>query len=159
MTFRSPAVAVLLALLLTGCGGDDGSDIAQPGDSPSRPDATSAPASPSPSESASPTFPPEAPAEHGGEYWAVFLAVVRGVDARHPEIAEAVQAAKDLGYSGGHGEIGCTQGAAEQLRLDPAADYMAVSVFFASQAQAQQFVDAYEPGVVGTAKITAYCMD
>ena len=47
----------------------------------------------------------------------------------------------------------------ETLGLDPAVDYDAVSVFFDTEADAQTFVDLYQPGVVGTAFVTAYCLD
>jgi hypothetical protein len=102
-------------------------------------------------------WPTEAPAEHGGSYWAVFLDVTRGDDTAGGQ--EALAALAELGYQGGIGDIGCTAGAVEALGLDPTIGYTGVSVFFATAADAQRFVDLYQPGVVGTAKITAYCLD
>ena len=144
-------LATALGALLVGCSDGGGSDTA------AEPVATTPSASPTPTPS--PTFPPEAEAEQGGRYWAVFLSVERGSDATGPEISEALRAAEEVGYEAGAGDLGCTQGAAEALGLDPALPYVGVSIFFASAELAQQFVDAYEPGVVGTAEVTAYCLD
>ena len=94
---------------------------------------------------------------HGGSYWAVFLDVSRAGDtAGEQEAREALAAA---GYRGSGGDVGCAQGASEALGLDPAIAYTGVWVEFATAAEAQRFVDLYEPGVVGTARVTAYCLD
>lgn len=119
---------------------------------------------------AKPDFPPAvAPSrlEHGGTYWGVYVTVVRADDNYQvkPEDKNRLDAAKksltDLGYEPDAGayDIGCEDGVREQLRLDPRRIYATVRIFFTKQAQAQQFVNAYQPGVVGTAKVTLYCMD
>ena len=38
-------------------------------------------------------------------------------------------------------------------------DYFSEVVYFRTRQEAQQFVDAFEPGVVGTAQVTIYCAD
>ncbi|HEU5469207.1 MAG TPA: hypothetical protein VFV67_01030 [Actinophytocola sp.] len=119
---------------------------------------------------APPDFPPAvAPAklEHGRTYWGVYVTVVRTDDNFQikPEDQNRLDAAEksltDLGYEPDAGayDVGCEQGLREQLRLDPQRNYATVRIFFAEQAMAQQFVKAYQPGIVGTAKVTLYCMD
>lgn len=119
---------------------------------------------------AEPDFPPAvAPTalQHGGNYWGVYVAVVRADDNYQvkPDDQKRLDAAKksltDLGYEPDSGafDIGCEQGMQEQLNLDPQRGYAAVRIFFATPAQAEQFVEAYQPGVVGTANVTLYCMD
>ena len=105
--------------------------------------------------------------KHGGTYWGVYVTVVRADDNLQvkPEDQKRLDAAKksltDLGYEPDAGayDLGCDQGLREQLRLDPQRNYATVRIYFAEQAQAGQFVKAYQPGVVGTAKVTLYCMD
>ena len=41
----------------------------------------------------------------------------------------------------------------------PGVNYFAEAVYFRTRQEAQQFVDAFEPGVVGTALLTVYCLD
>ncbi|MBP2328407.1 hypothetical protein JOF56_008792 [Kibdelosporangium banguiense] len=67
----------------------------------------------------------------------------------------------DIGYKPDSGafDVGCEQGLVEALRLDPQRQYAATRIFFTTETRAQQFVKAYQPGVVGTAKVTLYCMD
>jgi hypothetical protein len=119
---------------------------------------------------AGPDFPPAvAPSSlrHGSTYWGVYVTVVRAADNYQikPDDQNRLDTARksltDLGYEPDSGAFdnGCEQGMREQLHLDPQRIYAAVRIFFATQAQAQQFVDAYQPGVVGTAKVTLYCMD
>jgi len=119
---------------------------------------------------AEPDFPPAvAPSalQHGSTYWGVYVTVVRADDNYQvtPGDQKRLDAAKksltDLGYEPDSGafDIGCEQGMQEQLHLDPQRIYAAVRIFFATQAQAEQFVEEYQPGVVGTAKVTLYCMD
>ena len=108
--------------------------------------------------SSSEDWPPAAVATHGGEYWAVFLAVARpGTEAE--ELQQASADASALGYPVGIADITCSSGAHEQLGLDPTVAYQVVNIYFDTQEQAQQFVDLYEPGVVGAAYVTAYCLD
>jgi hypothetical protein len=126
---------------------------------------------PSPTKAAAgPVFPPAvAPADlrHGGTYWGVYVTVVRADAGLRvtPDDQKRLDAARkslaDLGYEPDTAgfEVGCEEGMREQLHLDPQRDYAAVRIYFATQAQAGQFVTAYRPGVVGTAKVTLYCMD
>ena len=58
--------------------------------------------------------------------------------------------------SPGATDINCDQGAREALRLTPGVDYFVEAVYFLTRQEAQQFVDAFEPGVVGTAFVTVY---
>ena len=104
----------------------------------------------------SPGLPPESAAEPGGRYYAVFLAVAS--DARDPKLEQAQNRAQGLGYAGGIGDLGCTAGAREQLKL-PDGTYTAYSIFFDSQQRADLFVKAYGAPVVGTALISAGCLD
>ena len=106
--------------------------------------------------SASPGLPPESAAEPGGRYYAVFLAVA--TDARDPKLEAAQNRAQQLGYAGGIGDLGCTAGAREQLKL-PDGTYTAYSIFFDSKERAALFVQAYDAPVVGTALISAGCLD
>jgi hypothetical protein len=41
----------------------------------------------------------------------------------------------------------------------PGVDYFVEAVYFLTRQEAQQFVDAFQPGVVGTAFVTVYCLD
>ena len=102
-------------------------------------------------------WPTEATAVQGGVYWAVFLDVSRAGDTAGEQEARAALSA--AGYRGSGGDVGCAQGAAEALGLDPAISYTGVWVEFTTAADAQRFVDRFQPGVVGTARVTAYCLD
>ena len=115
------------------------------------------PASSVPSVEQPAGWPPEANAVQGGVYWAVYLELYRTGDPGGGQ--DALAALHELGYDGGIGGVGCDMGAAEALGLDPNGDYSGVSVFFDTADDAQRFVDLYQPGVVGTARITAYCLD
>jgi hypothetical protein len=95
-------------------------------------------------------------AAQGGKYYGVFLAVA--ADARDGRLGDAQARAHELGYEGGVGDISCTPGAREQLHL-PAGEYTAFSVLFATKEQAKQFASAYGDGVVGTAYVSAGCLD
>jgi len=122
---------------------------------PPPPPTTSA----SPTRSLPPTFPKDVTSPtQGGVYFAVYLAVVK--EGQSDKAAKAAESSsRAVGYETGTSEIDCEQGARGALKLDNTAGYQGTSIFFATAAQAKQFVDAYEPGVVGTAKITAYCLD
>ena len=174
---RPFAAAVLLVLALGGCG-DDGRDVVGAG-SPVRTSpptstsleptgtasATATTSSPAPAPA--PSFPPAAAGvQQGDAVWAVYLAVVRvGEDgqAEDPsgDMARAREQAATAGYERdvGGGQVECDQGAREALGLDPDRGYQTASIFFATRADAEQFVAAYEPGVVGLAEIRAYCLD
>jgi hypothetical protein len=137
------------AMMLAGCGGSSGAVAA--GSSPSAAVGTERPTA-RPSGS----LPPEAGATQGGKYYAVFLAVAG--DANDPSLAAAQNRAKALGYEGGVGDLNCTPGARSALHLD-SGDYTAYSIFFTTAEQAKSFVNAYPAQVVGTAYVTAGCLD
>ncbi|HWI03330.1 MAG TPA: hypothetical protein VNT52_05800 [Acidimicrobiales bacterium] len=123
--------------------------------------ATAPSVSPSTNASATPGFPPRAQVRHGDEVYGVYVAVKRTPSA--PELAQAKRDLTAAGYSGytqpGAGDINCDQGAREALRLDPRRAYHAVAIYFRTVQEAQQFVDAFKPGVVGTAQVKLYCRD
>jgi hypothetical protein len=131
-------------------GGGDGGAVA-----PSAPAASLLPSSLGTQPASS--LPPESVAEQGGKYYAVFLALAREEGAEALSRAHA-QAAR-LGYNGGVGDIECTAGARTQLRLPATGTYTAYSVFFDSRERADRFVQAYGQKVIGTAYITAGCLD
>ena len=135
---------------------------------PRTPAATPAPSPISPSSSptsTSPAFPPAAAQVNQGDLvWAVYLAVSRlqdGVPVARAELDRAREAAEAVGYQGevGDGDVDCAQGAREALQLNPDIGYFTASILFATEADARQFITAYEPGVVGLAQITAFCLD
>jgi hypothetical protein len=98
--------------------------------------------------------------EHGGEAWAVYVAVASDFDA--PEIAAGAGLLEELGYFGGGGDLGCDQGAAEALGLDPSQSWTATAVYFETEEDAQAFVNAYESlghQAVGYALVQTFCLD
>ena len=103
------------------------------------------------------TLPPESVAEQGRKYYAVFLAVAREEGAE--SLSRAQSLAGRLGYNGGVGDVECTAGAREQLRLPTTGTYTAYSVFFDSRERADRFAAAFGPKIVGIAYITAGCLD
>ena len=147
----TPALVTLLACaaVATGCGGSS-DDTA--GASPS-----AAAGSTQPTLRPSGSLPPEAAAKQGGKYYAVFLAVA--ADANDKALADAQERAKELGYQGGVGDVNCTPGARTALDLQDTGDYTAYSIFFDTNQQAQAFLNAYSGPVVGTAYVTAGCLD
>jgi hypothetical protein len=142
-----------VAGLLAGCGGSSGSVAtgASPSATPHLAVGTERPTA-----RPSGTLPPEAAATQGGKYYAVFLAVAG--DANDPSLADAQSRAKALGYQGGVGELNCTPGARTALNLENG-NYTAYSIFFMTAEQAQTFVNAYSAHIVGTAYVTAGCLD
>lgn len=164
------ALFVSAVFAVSGCGGaSERAAGSATGDTPASSPTTALPPSSTPT-SASPDFPPAvAPdaLQHGGTYWGVYVAVVRTDDDAKvtPVDQQRLDAAKksltDLGYEPAFGayDVGCDQGMREQLHLDPRRQYAAVQLYFATRERAAGFVEAYQPGVVGTAKVTLYCMD
>jgi hypothetical protein len=146
---RRTGALLAAAALLAGCGGSSGAVAAD-----ARPSVTVG--TERPTDRPSGSLPPEAGATQGGKYYAVFLAVAG--DANDPSLAEAQNKAKALGYEGGVGDLNCTPGARAALHLENG-DYTAYSIFFTTAQQAQSFVSAYPAHVVGTAYVTAGCLD
>ena len=132
-----------------GCGGSSA------GGSAARPSEASGTDKPLAKPSGS--LPPEAAATQGGKYYAVFLAVAD--DAKDPALAEAQERAKAIGYQGGVGDVNCTPGARTALNLSNGGNFTAYSIFFDTAEQAQNFINGYGGKIVGTAYITAGCLD
>lgn len=153
------AVAALLAL--SGCGDD--APTAAPQATVPAPAATTAstttPVEPVAAKPSKPTFPTSVTAvQQGSTYYSVILTLVRG-SSTGPANERAVAQAAAVGIEAFSGELSCLHGAAEAIKVDPDAPYTSTSVEFATAAQAAQFVAAYEPGVVGTAKVRTFCVD
>jgi hypothetical protein len=117
-----------------------------------------APTSATPAAAEDEDWPAEAAAVEGDTYWAVFLDVVRDdAESDNGRLKAAMDSLAELGYYGGVEPVGCDVGAQSTLGLDPDATYYGVSVFFETAAEAQRFVDLYQPGLVGTAQISYGC--
>jgi hypothetical protein len=149
---RLPVLLLVVAGLASGCGGSSSS-----GDAAASPTPASSSGTERPTIRPSGSLPPEAAATQGGKYYAVFLAVA--ADAKDPSLAAAQVAANALGYQGGVGDVNCTPGARTALNLKDNAHYTAYSIFFATNQQAQDFLNSYSGKVVGTAYVTAGCLD
>lgn len=108
-----------------------------------------------------PEFPPPAGGlTHGGESWAVYLAVAD--DFAAPELEEAQQLADTYGLFAGFGDLGCDQGGAEALGVDASGQWAVVSVYFDTEADALQFIDAFEARghtVAGVGLVETFCLD
>lgn len=108
-----------------------------------------------------PEFPPPAgELTHGGQSWAVYLALADDFTA--PELEEAQQLADMYGLFAGFGDLGCDQGGAEALGVDPNGEWAVASVYFDSEAEAEQFVDAFEARghtVAGVGPVQTFCLD
>lgn len=122
-----------------------------------QPEPTAAPA---PAQTAAPGQPAAWPegistVTHGAQVHAAYVAVTESRD--DPRWAQSRRQVEDLGYVASGGELACDSGAAEALGLDP--QMLGVAVYFRSAADAQTFARMYEPGVVGTAPVTLFCLD
>lgn len=102
-------------------------------------------------------LPSAAVPQHGQRYWAVVVAVA--TDPAAPVLLDAERRLARLGYSRpNRAEVDCLQGASEALRLPDTGAYE-VDVLFTSRAAADRLAAAYPGGVVGVARVTAYCLD
>jgi hypothetical protein len=102
-------------------------------------------------------WPPElASIEHGDLVWAAYVAVgLPSFDS--PEWAEVEARLAAVGYEVSGGELACDVGAPEALGQDP--QTLGMAVYFASQADAQQFAELYEHEVVGVVEVQLLCLD
>ena len=158
MRRRTLLAAGLVMLAAAGCG--QGADVATPttvATTTTEATTTTRAVATTVARSTAPRFPPAAQVRHGDRVFGVFVAVERTLSA--PELARAEEELRTVGYPMGGGDVNCDQGARETLRLAPDLDYYTVAVYFRTRQEAQQFVDAFVPGVVGTAEVTAYCRD
>jgi hypothetical protein len=110
-----------------------------------------------------PAFPPEFTGlTHGGEAWALYLAIAPPGQYDAPELLAADAAAAEAGYGsgGGFGELACDRGAPEALGRDGTS--LAAAVYFETQAEAQQAQDAFQSRgqpVVGIVHVETGCLD
>ena len=108
-----------------------------------------------------PPFPSaESQLEHGGESWAVYLAVAG--DFADPALDEAAATAQSYGFFAGATDINCDQGAAEAVGVAPGGSEAVVGVYFDSELDANQFVVAIEARgheVVGVGLVQTFCLD
>ena len=95
--------------------------------------------------------------EHGGPAWAVVLAGSSDFD--DSALVTAREAAHEAGYTAGPTD--CDDGAAESLGLPGDQGIYTVSVYFGSQAHAEQALTAFRArGVSGAvAEVRTYCGD
>ena len=97
---------------------------------------------------------------HGGDAWAVYLAVDEDADAESLTGANLLLA--DLGYPSGTGDLGCDIGGAELLGVDPETRYYAVAVYFHTEGEATRFVTglaARGHAVEGMGLVRTICLD
>ncbi len=92
----------------------------------------------------------------GESYWAVYLVVGPPGD---PQLDTVHHELESAGYHPSIGEIGCDQGAAEQLTPPPDPTAHAMRVYFSTESDAQQFVAERSPAPVGTAFVQVFCLD
>ena len=96
----------------------------------------------------------------GDPVWAVYLAVAHS--STDPVIDAALQAAASVDYAAITGDVACDQGALAALELDEHDFWSAASLYFATKADAADFVASYQAEgntVVGSAKINLGCLD
>ena len=99
---------------------------------------------------------------HGGDAWAVYLAV--STDISDPEIADAISLLGDLGYVAGwgSGDLACDQGGAQAVGVDSSDNYAVVGAYFDTALDAARFVvalDARGHSVLGIGLVQTYCLD
>ena len=110
-----------------------------------------------------PAFPPEFTGlTHGGNAWALYLAIAPPGQYDAPELQAADAARAEAGYrsGGGFSDLACDQGAPEALGRDGSSQ--AAAVYFQTQAQAQQAQDAFQARghpVVGIVNVQTGCLD
>ena len=110
-----------------------------------------------------PAFPPEFTGlTHGGNAWALYLAIAPPGQYDAPELQAADAARAEAGYrsGGGFSSLACDQGAPEALGRDGSS--VAAAVYFQTQAQAQQAQDAFQSRghpVVGIVNVETGCLD
>ena len=81
-------------------------------------------------------------------------------DAPELQAADAARGEAGYGSGGGFGQLACDRGAPEALGRDGTS--IAASVYFRTQAQAQQARAAFEArghSVVGVVHVRTYCLD
>ncbi|MGD2101807.1 MAG: hypothetical protein PVG83_06175 [Acidimicrobiia bacterium] len=107
-----------------------------------------------------PEFPPAGGLDHGGESWAVYIAVAD--DFGDPSLDEASALADSYGFFAGTTDINCDQGAAEAIGVAPGGSEAVVGVYFETELDANQFVIAWEARghtVAGVGLVQTFCLD
>lgn len=107
-----------------------------------------------------PEFPPAGDLEHGGETWAVYIAVADDFSA--PNLTDATAQAELYGFFAGTTDINCDQGAAEAIGVAPGGSEAVVGVYFETEPEATQFVVAWEARghiVEGMGQVQTFCLD
>ena len=156
LTARSPLLALALLVSLIGCG-DGGSPAAD----------STAPSSDQPTaggEAGSAVGEVNTGGEtggagdvaptHGASLWGVYVVVAAPAA---PELEAAAAPLRARGINVSVGELGCDAGAAEALSAAP--DAHAVSVMFATRADADRFAATLSTPPAGIAQITVGCAD
>lgn len=154
---RIPMAALATIVALASCGGEPaevpdatgptGVDGATTSTGPSGPTASE------PTDEPTPAPEPVAP-EHGGRYWAVYLAVG---DVDSPQVAAALDEIEAAGWPGGFTSIGCDRGAGRIIGGDE--DLALVGVYFGTEADAIAFLATQQEDAQGPVRVRTYCLD
>ncbi|MGH2545956.1 MAG: hypothetical protein ACRDHJ_03660 [Actinomycetota bacterium] len=115
------------------------------------PTATSPSATPTPDQVEMPS--PVAP-EHGGTYWAVYLAVGEG-----PDLEDAIAyLTEERGIEFfGPTDVNCDEGAGEAL--SPGAGPLSVGVYFETDEDARAWAETLPGPPVGIVEVRTFCLD
>ena len=149
--------SVMLCLALAGCSKDKPAD---PPSKPADPPATSAPKPVAPAPPVAPKAAAPAPLKsppQGQLTWAVF--VYAGPPGAKVDAAKQLLTDKGLeaGVQFSEGELVCSDGAPEALKLP--GESIAVSVHFATEADAKAFAATLAAPPVGIAQVKQGCAD
>lgn len=149
--------SVMLCLALAGCSKQDNAKPADPPAKPADPPAkTTTPKPVEPAPKAAAPAPLKSPAQ-GQSNWAVFAYA----GAPGPKVDAAKKQLADKGLEAGvqffEGELVCSDGAPEALKLPP--DSIAISVHFATEADAKAFAATLATPPVGIAQVKQGCVD
>lgn len=149
------AAPLALIVALASCGGET-AEVPDPTGAVAGPTAvtgTTGPTGVEPADEPAPAPEPVAP-EHGGRYWAVYLAVG---DVDSPEVAAALDEIEAAGWPGGFTSIGCDRGADRIIGGDE--DLALVSVYFETEADAIAFLATQQEDAQGPVRVRTYCLD
>ena len=144
LALRSPLLALALLVSLAACGD---------GGSPAAADSTAASAN-EPTAGGEAGGAGEVAPTHGALLWGVYVVVAAPAA---PALEAAAAPLRERGINVSVGELGCDAGAAEALSAAP--DAHAVSVMFATRADADRFAATLSTPPAGIAQITVGCAD
>lgn len=160
MSLRRWALAAIAAVALAACEEEAPRPEPSPPAETTAPPTTAPPTTEEPSPAATAEPEPEFDAiggtevEHGGSYWAVYLAVG---DYDAPELEQASDYLSGLGIESFAGDLACDRGA--QAALGPDAGPAGVAAYFRSRHDAQAFAESLPSPPAGIAKVKTYCAD